>query len=624
MLGLFFLLFLLARVLLLLLYREDFSGLAAGAIARGFLKGLLFDASMICLVAGAPFLHFLLPVPAARHRRLSGLSLWYGYLAFVLFLAALAADLSYFGFVHRHVGVEVTAFTANLTLVLSIVFSDYWWGLLLVLGAAAALRPLWRRALAGAGPVPLRRPVAWALFAAGVIGVVLGIRGGLGAKRIHIVHAFDGGSVEEGYLALNGPFCALHSFRKVRGSNASFMAEAEAVRVVQGMLLPEGESAADPAYPLQRRARKGESRARNAVIILLESWDAHYTDVLRREAGLEPLGVTPNFDRLAREGVLFTRFYASGQRSVDGISAILSGIPTVPGVPYLGNGMEQSRLSYLGHLARQEGLATCFLRSANRSSYRLDAVAPLAGFDLYMGAEDILARRRVEPMTKWGVWDEDLFAEANRVFSESTRPFLGFLFTATTHAPYQARGETRRFSDHAGENRYLRSLHYVDATLGRFMEMARRAGYFEHTCFLITADHVSGVNPRRLTLPERMHIPCLVIGPGIEPRLDPYPGSQLDLMPTVIDLLGWGGSYASLGRSLFDAPDRERHGAFAVAGSLVLRIERDAWMAHSLRNRVEAHALGADVDLDAVERRLLATVQMATSLLRSNRVFRPE
>ncbi len=118
---------------------------------------------------------------------------------------------------------------------------------------------------------------------------------------------------------------------------------------------------------------------------MFESLSAGYVDSFSEN----DYGVTPNFDYYANNGLKFTNFYANGQRSLTGITALLAGITQPHGMPPLGEGLELSKLSYLGKLAAQNGYDTLAIQSSNRGSFKVDAIMNLAGFKQYYGAEDI-------------------------------------------------------------------------------------------------------------------------------------------------------------------------------------------------------------------------------------------
>ncbi len=618
-----FAVFLLARFALILFHRRDFESLSAGETLLACIRGLRFDAAIIFLVTGLPLFLLMLPFGWAQGRRWQGIWSWVLYGTLVLFLLLLSIDLIYFGYVHRHVGPEATmlgeeAFEA---VALSGV-KHYLLPGLLYLAAVAGLFWGWRRLLrreaAPVGRKGLRMGTALGLF----FLMYVAAHGSIAGQRLKIIHAFTGVTAPAAYLALNGPFCMLHSVETTRPVRTEFYPWPEAVKTAQEALLAPGEIVA-PEYPLFRASPAKAAHKPNVVVIMLESWDAIYLDAHRKELGLKPLGLSPHYDALSREGVLYSRFYASGQKSMDGMSALLCGFPTLPHLPYLGRGIEQNSIAFLGRLARQEGYDTYFLQTSKRRTYRNDAVAELTGFTTYLGAEDMppLDPTPGRAMLGGACWDHETFAEANRRLATAKRPFLAFLYTASTHAPFAwPAPQWEKHTSGSREDRYRNSLSYADWALGQYIEGAKKAGYFGDTLFILTADHVGGPDSGALGDPTSLHhVPGLVVAPGLRPGVDRRIACQLDAIPTIADLAGWGAGHASLGRSLF-APAGSSSGAFCVQGEMILRIEDGGWVLHNFASRVAGKKWDESADLEAMERRLLSVYQVAATLVRKNRL----
>ncbi|RPH47216.1 MAG: LTA synthase family protein, partial [Planctomycetota bacterium] len=461
-----------------------------------------------------------------------------------------------------------------------------------------------------------------AIAAAALILLYYGERGTLTGKRLRIVHAFHGQPEAAAHLSLNGPYSLLRSLSHGRAVKAEFYPWAEAVQTAQKALLTRCEPVLYPDYPMLRTPDTVPVGKPNVVVIMLESWDAFGVDAHRKELGLEPLGMTPCYDAIAAQGQLFSRFYANGQRSMDGLGAMLVGFPTLPGTSYLGRGLEQSTLSSLGHLARREGYETWFIMAAERNAFRIDAIAALTGFDHYQGAEDIPPEEPAAPRAelRGACWDHEMFAHAARKLAGAKRPFLAYLYTSATHPPHCRPDDRWKKRPGSGlEDRYLNSLNYADWSLGRFFERIRSEEWFGRTVFLITSDHIGG--PGGGVSAERPwtkhHIPCVVLSPGWKPGVNPRIGSQLDVIPTVAHLAGWTTPHAALGTSLFAEPAPGR-GAIFVEGNLVFRLEEGGHVVHDLSGRVG----GQGADLDGIERRLLSITQTAYTLLRTNRIAR--
>lgn len=617
----------LARVVLLCTWPEQFAELDTRSVLGAFVGGVRFDLSVAASFLGPALLALALPGKFAAHPLWRGFWGWWGFLILVVSTGILIGDICYFGLVDRHIGVELVALQNDVDLLVYMAVREYWVWLLVfaafTLGAALAWRRLLKwdaRVLTGAR-APLWAPLACAPL------IILAIRGQISGKPISVVNAFDSGSLAEGYLKLNGPFSVWHSSRRSSPRAVEYMPWDEAVERVRREVFTADETASHAEFPLQRsppQPASGEERARpNVVVVLLESWDAMVVDSIRAEHGLEPLGLTPHFDALAREGVLFSRFYAAGQRSMDGMSAVLCGFPTLPGMPFLGRGMEQSRLAFIGDIARAEGYSTFFVQGSGRSSFRGDAIAALAGFDVYEGKEDIIEHQGKAPMADWGSWDEDLFAETARLAGAVRSPFLGFAFTTSTHAPFQVpSAEFERLLPTDPRARHRNSIGYADWCLGRFIERARSEGWFANTVFLLVADHTSGLEADGS--PESLHhVPCLVVAPGLAPRVERRIGSQLDIVPTIMDLAGFTRPYAAFGRTLLEPEGARERGAWCIRGDLVLRIEDLGWVLHDTRRRVDARTPSEEVAAE-IELRSLAFLQVATKLLRRNSVYRPD
>ena len=683
--SLVLLVFFLARVGLLLVYLPDFHDLTVIETLQAFARGLMFDASIIVLVSGVPLLmmlvpfvfvhhphrlrfstwvranvavialvallaflgHYylvgrlativpyavigfgavtllvLLPFRFAHHRAWMNFWTWASFVLLALFLFVLLADIVYFGFVHRHVGPEITALGGDVGLMMDMAFGGYAWVIVLYLAVCVGLFFLWRRLFRHTDSEVGRFLPRIAILLGALIGIAVLMRGGLGDKPLDVVDAFVGSRPAAAYLSLNGPFAMSRALVNSKRISADFFPWKQAVELTQAQLLAPGERfAAGDDYPLVRARSTNDKRKPNVVVLMLESWDAIHNDLLRRDMGLQPYDVTPNFNALARQGLLFTHFYANGERSMDGLAALIAGIPTLPGTAYIGMGMEQNRMGYLGHMAQQEGYETIFLQSSKRASFHVDSIAAMAGFPRYIGAEDVPATGHSRNVTERGAWDHDTFQEANRLFAQAKKPFVGFVFTASTHLPFQSPGKRwSKYPPDSSEHRFLNSLYYADWALGEFIAAAKKSGYYDNTIFILTADHVSGFAGKASDIPSLHHVPLLVVAPGLKPGINARTGGQVDVIPTLAQLAGWRSPQASIGHSLLDTRANLGRGTLCVRGNIIERIEDQGWVTHDLRQRVMASPNLREVDAQAMEKRLLAMYQVSHTLLLRNRIY---
>lgn len=603
-------LFTLARLALYLRYPEFFAPLDAGEIAAAFLAGLRFDGAILARFAGIPLL--LLALPFAWLERPLWTALW-GWLAYGVVLAAgllLVGDILYFGEVNRHVSYELLLLQDDWGFLFGYAWRVYGWALPLLLATAIGLGWLWQRILT-------RPPTAMRLGALQYLVFVLAVlvvgRGSFDVRALGIVDAYREGEPAYGHLSLNGVFSAALFALKLEQANHHFYPHEEAVAI-----LAQERTVADAAYPMVQRHGAATPSGRNLIFLLLESWSVDHLGSYHGPDG----EVSPHFDALAADGRKFTRCFAAGQRSVEGVQATLTGIPALNGLPRIDAGMGVSRFTRLGALATQHGYRTLFVQSSARDSFKIQGVARSAGFAEFYGKEDIpLLLDYPDPDLATFGWDYDTLMFLLGKLDGETQPFLAYVFTGTTHSPYPALEGHGVRAPHTldGENGYVNALHYADWSLGEFMRAARQQPWFDNTVFILTADHVPRFHHGDFL--SRFHIPCLIYGPGlIAPGSDDTIASQLDMLPTMVDLLGFPDEFAALGESLLR---KEGGWAFVTEGGQAIGMITDgAYLRHNLRQRLEAVALQARLpegELARVERRLLARDQLSFELLRDNR-----
>jgi phosphoglycerol transferase MdoB-like AlkP superfamily enzyme len=508
----------------------------------------------------------------------------------------------------------------------SIAFSQYLGSLLLFVGATLLGAWLWRGVLA---PIPSRPARPWLRLAilpvAFVFMLVVG-RGGFSGKPISVGEAFFSDSLAQGYLALNGAFAMSRALTETPPPLKTFMQQEQATALTQQQLAGDHSIFSNKDYPLLQPAHAATAKPKpNVVVLMLESWGALHIDAMRQQSGLPPLGVTPNFDALAKQGRLYTKFYANGQRSIQGAEAILASQPTFPSMPFLGEGLEQNRQSFMGELALAQGYETFLLQSSDRGSLRFEAIAARAGFSIYRGAQDLPnLHERQKKASTWGTWDHNTFQEAHRLFAAAHKPFLGFIFTSTTHVPWLIPDERwHKYTGTSDREAFLNSLLYADWALGQFIEAAKKAGYYDNTIFVITADHADEFVEHVEYVPNLFHVPLLIVGPGISSGIDDRVGSQFDILPTLIDAGGWASAYAGLGRSLLDDTRKESRAALSVRGDVLDWITPRGWVSHDLTRRVGNSAGLKPNEAGDMEQSLLATYQTASQLQVGNRILPP-
>ncbi len=225
-------------------------------------------------------------------------------------------------------------------------------------------------------------------------------------------------------------------------------------------------------------------------------------------------------------------------------------------------------------LMRRAGYRSAFLISGPLSFANSWGFHSQHGFDEVHGQDDVERQFPGAPRTSWGIHDEYLMRYAVEWLARQDRQgksaFLD-LQTITNHHPWQAPPDYQApdFDVPPGGEypQFLRTFHYADHCLGLFMDLLRERGLDRKTIVFVFADHATpmGEHHNNFMLinylyEENLRIPLLILAPGRLERpvvIDDL-GSQVDLLPTVMDLLGLKGLNHALGTSLVrKAPERE-------------------------------------------------------------------
>lgn len=277
-----------------------------------------------------------------------------------------------------------------------------------------------------------------------------------------------------------------------------------------------------------------------------------------------PAGLTPNYGGEAVRRRMFTNYWTSRSPTFPGLLATFNSHPN----PWL-CAASGSPNSFVKVLARA-GYRTIMLRGDPKHFAAGHRHYPAAGFQRDMAREDFAAAG-VDPryLAEWGVFDRVLF---DRVVEElkaaAGRPTFISVLTVDTH-PWEGR---RDYADldlpdlpealatipDAHVRGWLRAVCYHDHEVGRLLARLRREGLWdEHTLVVLTADHACPRNPvvdgiPGYDEPSLARIPCAFLTPARLPApARDKPACQLDLGPTILNLLGLPVSRGAWGASLF-------------------------------------------------------------------------
>ena len=309
---------------------------------------------------------------------------------------------------------------------------------------------------------------------------------------------------------------------------------------------------------------------RNVVVILMESFSGRHIGALGASGN-----ITPYFDKLTEEGVLFNRFFSNGTHTHQGMFASFACFPNLPGFEYLMQQQESSNhFSGLPQLLAARNYDNLYVYNGDFAWDNQSGFFGKQGVRNFIGRFDYVNPVVSDPT--WGVSDQDMFERAAAELAKKPRdkPFYALLQTLSNHTPYPLPPKLpmERVTGFGALDEHLTAMRYSDWALGQFFEKARQSPYFKDTLFVIVGDHgfSSGEQHTEINL-ARFHIPLLLMAPGIRQAFGAQRdtvGTQVDIVPTIMGRLGGKLRHQCWGRDLLNLPaDDTGFGVIKPSGS---------------------------------------------------------
>ncbi len=270
----------------------------------------------------------------------------------------------------------------------------------------------------------------------------------------------------------------------------------------------------------------------NILVIILEGFTA---DIVGTLGGLPD--ITPNLNGISGKGVLFSHFYASGDRTDKGLVSILSGYPAQTRTSIVKFPDKTQHLPSLTRELGNAGYHTSFLYGGDADFANFRSYLANTGFETITDLDDFPARLNT---SKWGVHDQYMFERLIDEIDTTTTPFFKTVLTLSSHEPFDVPVKPYiRGNDE--ESLYLNSCRYTDECLGKFIKEARQQPWWDSTLVVITADH-GNRHPgnKRLEDERRFRIPLIFSGGALAVdslRVDKM-GGQTDIANTVLGQMG--------------------------------------------------------------------------------------
>lgn len=496
-----------------------------------FLVGVWMDAISVGMYAIPFYVFSLLPFPI-YHKR------WYQIVLKTVFhitnsiiIALNLIDVEYFKFTAKRSTADLFSMvsTGNDINQLFVTFMiDFWWLILLFIGMIVLSNWLYNKTINYEKKV---RKVYVDILNFVVVFAILFIvgRGGLAYRPADMLTASQLTNPDKTALVANTPLSIIKTIGKASLTEQKFF-----------------EEGSDKIYtPIHKGTTKHQLRKDvNVMVIILESFGNEW---IGKKTGKK---FTPFLDSLLDQSLYFDNAFANGKKSIEAVPAIFAGIPSLLDNPYISSAYGTNSITALPQLLKEKGYTSAFYHGATNGSMKFDVFTAHLGFDHYFGRTEYANEDHTDET--WGVLDEYFMPwTAQSITKELKEPFMAGLFTLSSHHPYFVPEEHRNHLP-SGKHPMAKSVAYADMSLRLFFEEAKKQPWYENTVFVICADHTpAGTSVRYNRRIGMYQIPIAFYDPKgqIQPEVNSELFNQIDIMPSLLDLIGYSKDTYTFGNS---------------------------------------------------------------------------
>lgn len=385
--------------------------------------------------------------------------------------------------------------------------------------------------------------LAFLIFTALIIG---GIRGGDFKKSTRPINLLDASknvkNIKHTDIVLNTPFAFIRTMFSNSFQKTNF------VDVTEQLILTK-------IQPIKQYKNNPPTKP-NVVIFILESYGREYIGTLNKNSNIADYkSHAPFLDSLCTKSMIYTNAYCNGRQSIHGMSSVLAGIPSFKDA-FTSSPYPKQKIESLVSTLESVGYNTSFFHGAANGSMGFLGFSNILGIDNYYGRTEFNNDQEFDG--SWGIWDEPFLQFMKQTLDQKKSPFFATVFTVSSHEPFKIPEKyANKFKD--GNIPMHKCVEYTDFALKQFFASAKKAKWFDNTIFVFVADHTNQVFYQEFNKPiNRFAVPIIIYKPnsnfiGVDKDL----AQQIDIYPTILDMIGYQKPFRSWGRSLIDKKAQE-------------------------------------------------------------------
>lgn len=297
----------------------------------------------------------------------------------------------------------------------------------------------------------------------------------------------------------------------------------------------------------------GKAKGKNIIKIHLESFQTFLIN--KKVNGHE---VTPFLNKLSSgqdDFRYYPNFYhQTGQGKTSDaeftMDNSLYGLPQGSAFSLKGDNTYQSLPAILH---QQENMTTNVMHGDYKTFWNRDQVYRHFGVDKFYDAT--YYDMSPENLENLGLKDKEFFKESADYLSKEKKPFYSHLITLTNHYPFTLSEEDASIppgnTGNSTVDGYIQTAHYLDQSVEQFINDLKKRGLYDDSVIILYGDHYGISENHNKAMSQLLGEPITpakfndlnktgfwIKAPGVEPKVDPTYAGQVDVMPTLLHLMG--------------------------------------------------------------------------------------
>ena len=547
--------FSLSRLLFYLFNTQFFGDMDGIDLLEAFLGGMRFDISIVIILSAPFILMNTIPVPARSGKTWQLLALVSFYITNISGFALNMIDTVYFRFTSKRMTADIFSFIDagedDMMTLIPRFLIDFKWEFLSWVFLSMIF--IWISSRIRLKKKKIKHGIRYyvintILFLLTAFISIIGIRGGFQLRPFTIINAGEYTTAKNVSLVLNTPFTIVKSWGHIDLEEVSYFTDEETlIATYQPIHHPPTPNSPNSTNSTSSTSSTSPTSPTNIVLIIMESFGTEYIGALNGEGSK---GYTPYLDSIISQGFAF-KAYANGKQSIEALPAIVAGLPSLSGKPYITSAYGGNEINSMANLLKTKGYSSSFFHGGRNGTMGFEFFVGMAGFEAYYGKDEYGNDDDFDG--NWGIYDDAFFDFFKGKLDVTEEPFLAAFFSLSSHHPYMVPEKYMGMFD-KGTLDIHESIMYADYSLGRFMRQASHEEWFKNTLFIFTADHTSLSDDIAYQSREGIYaVPIVFYMPGkIDPEISSDIAQHSDILPSMLGFMSYDKPFLSFGNDLFD------------------------------------------------------------------------